>query len=141
MDLSLSFAVLSFDVFDTTLKLALLPRDLHLRATVAQAHFTTLDTGHESYLFPALLVDITHSPDSCHEGVTRFDRTRESCSKLFDVGWIRVSKKLQQPVSCSVPTEQAMKNGTACKILAYVALYHWHLCSAYRSPFAGQALE
>jgi hypothetical protein len=94
-----------FDVFDTTLKLALLSRDLHLRATIAQAHFTALYTSHESYLFPTLLIDITHSPDLCYEGITRFDGTCESCSKLFDVGWIRVSKKLQQPVSCSVPTE------------------------------------
>ena len=114
----LSSVVLRFDVFDTTLELALLSSDLHLRATIAQAHFTTLYTGHESYFFPALLVDVAHSPDLCYEGVTCFDGTRESGSKLFDVGWIRVSKKLQQTVSCSVPTEQAMKDGTACDLLA-----------------------
>jgi hypothetical protein len=103
--MNLSSAVLRVDVFDITLKLALLSRDLHLRATIAQAHFTTLDTGHESYLLPALLIDTTHSPDLCYEGVICFDGTRESRSKFFDVGWIRVSKKLQKSVSCSIPAE------------------------------------
>jgi hypothetical protein len=75
----------------TTLKLALLSRDLHLRSTIAQAHFTALYTSHESYLFPAFSIGITHTPDLCDEGITRFDRTCEPCSKLFDIGRIRVS--------------------------------------------------
>jgi hypothetical protein len=35
-----------------------------------------------------------------------------------------------------------MEDGTAYEVSAYVVFYHgWHLCSAYQSPSAGQALE
>ena len=97
--------VMIFDCYCGTLKLALLSRNLHLCSTIAQAYFTALYAGYESHLLPALIVDIPHSPDLCHESVTRFDGTRESCSKLLDVGRVRVSKKLQEPMGCSVPTE------------------------------------
>ena len=100
-------AVLRFAVFGITLKLALLSCDLHLCSTIAQAHFTAFYAGHESHLLPALFVAITDTPDLCDEGVTRLDGTRKSCSKLFDVGWIRVSEQLQESMSCSIPTEQA----------------------------------
>ena len=104
--------ILIVTVFDSTLKLALLSCNLHLCSAIAQAHFTALYAGYKSHLLPALVVNITHSPDLCDESVTGFDRTRESRSKLLDVGWIRVSKKLQESMGCSVPTEQAVEDST-----------------------------
>lgn len=129
-------------MFGTTLKLALLSCNLHLCPTIAQAHFTALYAGHESYLLPALFVNITDTPDLCDERVTRFDGTREPCSKLFDVGWIRVPQKLQESMGCSVPTEQAVKNSTTYVMLVHVMISH-HQCFrlAYQSPSAGQVLE
>lgn len=101
---------------DTVLQLTLLSRNLHLCTTVAQTYFSTLHSGHKSNIFPALIVNVTHAPDLCDKSVSCLDGTRESCGELLNVGWIRVSKKLQESVSSSVPTEQTMKDGAACKI-------------------------
>ena len=95
----------AFPIHSAISQFALRRDTLHERSSIAQAYLSTLYSGDESDLLPAILA-LTHFPYLGNELIAGLDRTGEPGLILPDVSWITPAQGLQQGVSSRVPAKE-----------------------------------